>query len=113
MSKTTVTEIKTKFVPCYKCMGEGRIAYFSHRKGGECFACGGTGGHHESYGVQREMTDAEVLEALKAKGFDFVSFEEEKEESDDWMAQLFISDEQLAARQQAMIGARMALQALS
>jgi hypothetical protein len=28
---------------CPKCMGEGRIAQFSHRKGGECFACGGTG----------------------------------------------------------------------
>ena len=28
---------------CPKCMGEGRIAQFSHRKGGECFACGGSG----------------------------------------------------------------------
>lgn len=28
---------------CPKCMGEGRIAQFSHRKGGECFTCGGTG----------------------------------------------------------------------
>lgn len=28
---------------CPKCGGEGRIAQFSHRKGGECFLCGGSG----------------------------------------------------------------------
>jgi DnaJ-class molecular chaperone len=28
---------------CPKCMGEGRIAQFTHRKGGECFMCGGSG----------------------------------------------------------------------
>lgn len=28
---------------CPRCMGEGRLAQFTHRKGGECFACGGTG----------------------------------------------------------------------
>ena len=28
---------------CPKCMGEGRIAQFTHRKGGECFLCGGSG----------------------------------------------------------------------
>ncbi len=28
---------------CPKCMGEGRIPQFAHRKGGECFTCGGTG----------------------------------------------------------------------
>lgn len=28
---------------CPRCMGEGRIAQFQHRKGGECFTCGGSG----------------------------------------------------------------------
>lgn len=28
---------------CPRCMGEGRISQFMHRKGGECFLCGGTG----------------------------------------------------------------------
>lgn len=28
---------------CPKCMGTGRLSQFSHRKGGECFTCGGTG----------------------------------------------------------------------
>lgn len=28
---------------CPKCMGEGRLSQFSHRKGGECFTCGGSG----------------------------------------------------------------------
>jgi hypothetical protein len=28
---------------CPKCSGEGRISQFSHRKGGECFLCGGSG----------------------------------------------------------------------
>lgn len=28
---------------CPKCMGEGRLPQFSHRKGGECFTCGGSG----------------------------------------------------------------------
>ena len=28
---------------CPRCMGEGRIAQFTHRKGGECFLCGGSG----------------------------------------------------------------------
>ena len=29
--------------PCPKCMGSGRISSFQHIKGGECFACGGSG----------------------------------------------------------------------
>lgn len=28
---------------CPRCMGEGRLSQFMHRKGGECFACGGSG----------------------------------------------------------------------
>lgn len=28
---------------CPRCMGSGRIAQFTHRKGGECFLCGGSG----------------------------------------------------------------------
>ena len=28
---------------CPKCMGEGRLPQFAHRKGGECFTCGGSG----------------------------------------------------------------------
>lgn len=28
---------------CPKCMGEGRLPQFSHRKGGVCFTCGGSG----------------------------------------------------------------------
>lgn len=28
---------------CPRCMGEGRLSQFMHRKGGECFLCGGSG----------------------------------------------------------------------
>ena len=28
---------------CPRCMGEGRLPQFAHRKGGECFLCGGSG----------------------------------------------------------------------
>ncbi len=28
---------------CPKCMGAGRLPQFAHRKGGECFTCGGSG----------------------------------------------------------------------
>jgi hypothetical protein len=28
---------------CPRCMGAGRLAQFTHRKGGECFLCGGSG----------------------------------------------------------------------
>jgi DnaJ-class molecular chaperone len=28
---------------CPRCMGEGRLPQFAHRKGGECFTCGGSG----------------------------------------------------------------------
>lgn len=29
--------------PCKRCGGEGRISYYSHIKGGTCFACNGSG----------------------------------------------------------------------
>lgn len=29
--------------PCPKCSGTGNIPQFQHRKGGECFTCGGSG----------------------------------------------------------------------
>lgn len=28
---------------CPRCAGAGRLAHFTHRKGGECFLCGGSG----------------------------------------------------------------------
>jgi DnaJ-class molecular chaperone len=28
---------------CPKCSGSGYLAQFSHRKGGECYTCGGSG----------------------------------------------------------------------
>ena len=28
---------------CPRCAGEGRLSQFMHRKGGECFLCGGSG----------------------------------------------------------------------
>ena len=28
---------------CPRCAGSGRLSQFSHRKGGECFLCGGSG----------------------------------------------------------------------
>ncbi len=30
-------------MPCPKCSGSGNIPQFQHRKGGECFTCGGSG----------------------------------------------------------------------
>jgi hypothetical protein len=28
---------------CTRCMGSGKLAQFTHRAGGVCFACGGSG----------------------------------------------------------------------
>jgi hypothetical protein len=28
---------------CSRCSGTGRLSYYSHIKGGQCFACNGTG----------------------------------------------------------------------
>jgi hypothetical protein len=31
--------------PCKRCDGRGSLHFYSHVKGSECFACGGTGLH--------------------------------------------------------------------
>ena len=40
-----VKRVKEHYVAnrCPKCAGEGYLPQFSHRKGGECYTCSGTG----------------------------------------------------------------------
>jgi hypothetical protein len=46
-------------LPCLKCGGEGRIAFYGNVKGGVCFKCGGTG--------LRATTTAKEKARLQAK----------------------------------------------
>lgn len=106
--KTTITETEGRFIRCHKCGGEGRIPHYGHVKNGECFACGGNGGHVETVAIEREMTDDEVNAALAAAGFIVMPFEEEPA----GMWGIFYSEEQAARVQAAKQGARMMLAAL-
>ena len=106
--KTTITETEGRFIPCHKCNGEGRIPYYGHVKGGECFACGGTGGHAETVEMEREMTDEEVAAALEESGFIVMPFDEQPE----GMHGIFFSEEQTERYRQYSQGARMMLAAI-
>lgn len=113
MAATTITEFKT--MPCSRCAGSGRIAQFQHRNGGECFRCGATGIDPVMKAVEREMTDDEVIEALAKFGFEVQLNEREvkmDEVSEDDYFALFMTEEEVAARAQAMQGARMMLAAI-
>lgn len=100
-------------MPCSRCAGSGRIAQFQHRNGGECFRCGATGVDPVMKVVDREMTDAEVIAALAKFGFEVMLTEREVGDvsADDYLA-LFLTDEEVAERAQAMQGARMMLAAI-
>ena len=111
MTATTITTISYKRINCAKCAGEGRIAYFSHNKGGECFACSGSGGYDETVSTQREMEDYEVIEALAAKGFPVLDLQALA--TDDFSFLFEPTPEEKAQNAQIMIGARMMLNALS
>ncbi len=106
--KTTITESEGRFIRCHKCGGEGRIPYYGHVKGGECFACGGTGGHVETVEMVREMTDEEVTAALTAAGFIVMPFDEQPE--GEWG--IFWSEEQAERYRHYTLGARMMLAAI-
>lgn len=84
-------------------------AQFQHRNGGECFRCGATGIDPVMKAVEREMTDDEVIDALEKFGFEVQPFDEDGE---DGFMGLFLSDEQVARRDEAMQGARMMLAAI-
>ena len=113
MAATTVTEFKT--MPCTRCAGSGRIAQFQHRNGGECFRCGATGVDPVMHAVEREMSDAEVVASLANFGFEVMLTEREvsmdEVSGDDYLA-LFLTDDEVAAKAQAMQGARMMLAAI-
>jgi hypothetical protein len=108
MAATTITEYKTR--PCTKCGGAGFLSAFQHRKGGECFRCGASGNDPQMIEIVREMTDEEVIAELAKKGFT-VMFAE-RQNSGDWMNDLFLSDEEVEEQKQVMIGARMMLAAI-
>ena len=102
--KTTITEYKK--TTCHKCGGDGRLSHYGHVKGGECFACSGTGiGYGETF--EREMTDSEVLNALEISGFPVVFAEFEK--TGDWLVDLF---QQSKNHAEVMKGARLMLAAI-
>ena len=63
MATTTVTELKSR--SCIKCGGHGFLSAFQHRKGGECFRCGASGTDPVMVEMTRDMTDEEVLAALR------------------------------------------------
>lgn len=62
MAATTVTEFVA--MPCSRCAGQGRIAQFQHRNGGECFRCGATGIDPQMREVERNMTMEEIIAAF-------------------------------------------------
>ena len=97
MKTTTVDYRETA---CNRCSGTGYIAQYQHIKGGECFTCGATG-KGQPVPFEREMTYAEIVTALESKGINIVRVEN----GDDWLQNLFISDEEVT-------GARMLLQAV-
>lgn len=108
MAATTITEFQA--MPCSRCAGSGRIAQFQHRNGGECFRCGATGIDPVMKSVERDMTDDEVISALAKFGFEVMLTEREVDEND--FSSLFLTDDEVAERNQAMQGARMMLAAL-
>jgi hypothetical protein len=111
MAATTITELQA--MPCSRCAGSCRISQFQHRSGGECFRCGATGVDPVMKAVERDMTDEEVISTLAKFGFDVMFAEREAgyASEDDYLA-LFLTDEEVAERAQAMQGARMMLEAL-
>jgi hypothetical protein len=106
--QTTITEYESR--PCSKCGGAGFLSAFQYRKGGECFRCGASGKDPVMRPVVREMTDAEVLDALAQAGFPVLWTE--RPDTGDWMQDLFLSDEEASQRAAAMQGARLFLAAL-
>ena len=109
MAATTITEFKAR--SCTKCGGHGFLSAFQHRKGGECFRCGASGVDPQMVEVTREMTDAEVLAALASIGLPVVMIETQRAETGDYLADLFLTEAEVANREAAMIGARAALAA--
>lgn len=105
---TTITEYSRRH--CSRCGGEGRISAFQHRKGGECFRCGGSGLDPVMVETTRAMTDEEVLAALAAAGFPVIFAE--RPATGDFLADLFLSPDELAERAAVMAGARAFLAAL-
>ena len=106
--QTTITELNAK--PCTRCGGAGFISCFQHRKGGECFRCGASGRDPVMTASTRDMTDDEVLVALAAVGLP-VMFAE-RPETGDFLADLFMAPDEVAAHAAIMAGARAALAAI-
>lgn len=101
----TITEFRS--IPCTKCSGTGRIPQFSHRNGGECFRCGATAIDPVMLSTTRELSDEEVVAALEMAGFPIVSTE-----APEGFMGIMLSDAQVAAQAEAMIGARLLLAAI-
>ena len=108
MTTTTVTEYTARL--CSRCGGAGRIAAFQHRNGGECFRCGATGVDPKMIETTREMTDAEVIAALDARGFVIVDFTPARSDTGDYLTDLFMNDEQVEAEKTVMTMARLLLE---
>jgi len=104
---TTVTEYTAR--PCSRCSGAGRIAAFQHRNGGECFRCGATGVDPTMIETTREMTDAEVIAALDARGFKIVDVSPARPVTGDYLTDLFMTDEEVEAKTAIMAMARSLL----
>lgn len=108
--KTTVTEFATR--PCAKCGGAGFLSAYQHRKGGVCFRCGGTGKDEQLIAVERDMSDEEVVAALAAAGFPVVDVTPAPVIVEGDFLSIFLTDEQAAAKAEAMVAARAFLAAL-
>jgi hypothetical protein len=105
--ETSITEYANR--PCTRCGGSGRIAAFQHRNGGECFRCGATGVDPTMTETTREMTDAEVIAALDARGFTIVNLTPARATTGDFLIDLFATDDEIAAVSAAMTMARALL----
>ena len=107
--QTTISEFTAR--PCSRCGGAGRIAAFQHRNGGECFRCGATGIDPVMTETTREMTDAEVVAALDARGFAVINLTPARVETGDFLVDLFATDGEIEASKATMTMARALLAA--
>lgn len=102
-----LTITKFRSIPCSKCGGRGFLPQFQYHKSGECFRCGTSGFDPVMLPTTRDMTDEEVVAALEFAGFPIVSTEEPA-----GFMGIMLSEAQVAAQAEAMIGARLLLAAI-
>jgi hypothetical protein len=106
--KMTTSVIETKATTCPRCAGKGRLAIFSHNKGGSCFQCQGAGVIPTM--ITRPMSNDEVIASLAALGLYVMPQETTKEPTGEWFFDMMPTEAEAALEAAAMIGARRLLE---